>query len=350
MFVVSIIYTNIIGNVENGSDLVDATIIKPSKDVFLAIENPVALVKTTTSEDISNKVSQADVDAEGAQIFFSTKPNSLKDVPAPTALGVDLDGMLIIDHRVKTLFEHYLSAMGEEPLENIILRIKYDLSQQLKGEAFEASIVLFEGYLQYRNQLGILKNDYAQNHTGSSYNLESVKAMKQSVQEMRYSFFDEQAIIGLFSQEDEYDEYMMSRAQITSNSEISQAEKNQALMLIEASAPNWISQNTAKSDYFASSRSTEKSMLINGATDNEMYKMRELNYGVEAANRLKDLDFQRRQWKVKLSAYRVELTALFTEGNVSDIDSQYLDELRKEHFNGFEINRVKAIDKLELGI
>jgi len=350
MFVVNFIYTNVTGNVENEIVLVDVSIVEPANDGLLETQKTVPLVKTTTSEDISNKVSLADIDAEGAQDFFATKPNSLQTLPAPTALGVDMAGRLIIDHRVKTLFEHYLSAMGEESLDNVILRIKYDLYQQLTGKALETGIVILEGYLQYRNHLGILKNDYAQNHNGSTYDLASVTLMKQSVEAMRFSFFDEQTIIGLFSQEDEYDEYMMSRAQITSNSDMTQAEKNQALMLAEASAPSWISQNSAKSDYFASSRSTEKSLRIKGATDNEINQMREQAYGLEAANRLRNLDMQRQQWKVKLNAYRVQLTTLFTEGNASDIDSQYLDELRKEHFNAIEINRVKAMDKLELGI
>jgi len=349
MFVVQIVYTRVTQNIDNDSVSIEASIVEPASLVLINNEIPVALVKTTTSEDISNKVSVADINAEGAQEFFDTKPNSLKDVPAPTALGVDIDGKLIIDHRVKTMFEHYLSAMGEESLESVILRIKHDLDQQLNGEALEEGVVLLEGYLQYRNHLGILKNDYAQSHIGDTFDLESVKTMKQSVQEIRYNFFDEQTINGLFSQEDEYDEYMMSRAEITSNTNMSQAEKTEALILLEVYAPSWISQNTQKSDRFASTRSTEQSLRESGATENEVFQMREQTYGVDAANRLKELDLKRQKWKSKLSAYRVELNSLLVGGE-GDIDLQYLNELRSEHFSGPEMNRIKAIDKLELGI
>ena len=169
----------------------------------------IGVEKTTTPEVISNIISDADLDTLGFEAFILNRPYSLKDVPDPSPLGLDQKGMLVIDHRVKNLFEHYLSALGEEPLEKVVLRIKYQLRAQLSGLALDEAIDVLEGYLQYRNHLGIMKNDYAQNHQASDYNLQAVIAMKQAILDSRYSFFEEKVIEGLFSKEDEYDLYMI---------------------------------------------------------------------------------------------------------------------------------------------
>ena len=50
-------------------------------------------------------------------LFYNTLPLSLNGTPRPTAVGVNEDDELIADHRVRNLFEYYLTAIGEEPLE-----------------------------------------------------------------------------------------------------------------------------------------------------------------------------------------------------------------------------------------
>jgi len=352
MFVVNIVYTIDTTYPVYNPPTANSSLEDQAEEVLKEIEteSSVALVKTTTPDEITSKVSQANIHAEGAEAFFNTKPNSLKDVPAPSALEVDTNGMLVVDHRVKTLFEHYLSGMGEESLDNVILRIKYDLSNQLNGPALDEGIALLEGYLQYRNHLGILKNDHAQIHEGSAYNLESVKAMKQTVKEARYSFFDDQAINGLFSQEDEYDDYMMSRAVIQANPGIDQSEKSEALSQLEDTAPIWISQNTEKSNRFANTRTKTQSLRNAGGSDEEIYQLREVSFGAEAAERLNKLDLQRQQWQEKLRVYRIELDSFLAGASIDDFDQGAIDELRSEHFSGPDMTRVKAIDKIQLGI
>ena len=352
LMVVAFVHTTDEDSVLDESAGAITSIEKEAENILVEVEtqSQVALVKTTSPENIATMISEANTETKGFDDFIRIKPNSLSDVPIPSSLSIDQNGILIIDHNVKNLFEHYLSALGEEPLENVILRIKHDLNTQFNGAALDESVELLEGYLQYRNHLGVMKNDYAQSHTGSTYELNAVKMMHQSVREARYSFFDKQAIDGLFSKEDEYDEYMVSRAEIVANSDLSPAEKTDSLSLLEASVPSWINQTTEKSERLASIRLASQSLQDSGATDSEIHKLRESAYGTEAANRLQELDQRRQQWKIKLGSYRIELNALLAGGNIAEIDQQYLNELRAEHFSDAEITRIRAIDKLELGI
>jgi len=312
-------------------------------------ENQANGEKTITPEAITNMVSQADLEAEGFKAFIDIKPSSLSDVPPPSSLGFDQNGLLIIDHRVKSLFEHHLSALGEEPLENVILRIKHSLDTQLSDANLDKAIQLLEGYLQYRNHLGILKNDYAQNHDGSLYTLEAVKEMKQTAHEARYSFFDEDAINGLFSKEDEYDSLMIARAEIASDPLLSKAEKAIEIQQLANSAPEWVKENTAQSDQFANMRKKTQMLYHEGVDDSGLYQFREERYGTEAANRLSALDERRQNWQTKVSAYRVELNSLQMVNSVNESDQTLLNEIRAKYFIGPEMLRIAAIDKMDLG-
>ena len=55
--------------------------------------------------------------------FSKPIPKSLQGIDLNIELPLDADGNLIVGMEVKDLFEIYLSAMGEEELDDILLRI-----------------------------------------------------------------------------------------------------------------------------------------------------------------------------------------------------------------------------------
>lgn len=304
--------------------------------------------KTVKPEAISEMVAEADPTQAGMEEFFLNKPNSMLDVPAPENLGVDQAGELIVDLRVRALFDHYLNAVGEESLENIILRIRHALRGQLTGVALDASIALLEGYLQYKNHIGLLKNDFAQNHSGGAYDLEAVRQMKEEVLASRHSFFTESTIAGMFEREDQYDDYMMARELISTNDGLSLDEKQSQLSNIEASAPQWIHSETESSNRLTLYRASETELRGSGGSDYEVQLLRETTYGPEVAERLRIVDEERLEWRNQMGLYRTELNSILAGGDLSELDPGFLQELREAHFSGAELARVDALDRIEL--
>jgi len=306
------------------------------------------LVKTTSQEAIAEMVAQADITLEGFELFVERRPNSLQDVPSPSPLGIDQHGNLIVDLRVRNLFEHYLSAIGEEDIDSIILRIKYDLSNQLDGNSLDEALEVMAGYLQYRNHLGVLKNDFAANNAGSQYDLDAVRNIKLAARDARLSFLSEVAIEGMFAKDDEYDDYMMARARVMANTALSPEEKVEQVSEIARLAPAWIAESYAPSQRFDSVRSQTKLLINSGATESEVYALRDQTYGMEAAERLSSLDERRADWQNKVDAYRVELGSLLAGSNLDEVGQDVLSSLRAQFFEGPELQRIAAVDKMEL--
>lgn len=305
-------------------------------------------VKTTSPAVIAEMVARADITLKGFEQFVERKPNSLQDVPSPSPLGLDQNGHLIVDMRVRNLFEHYLSAIGEEDLDSIILRIKYDLSSQLDKNSLDEALEVMTGYLQYRNYLGVLKNDFAADNSDRQYDLDAVRNTKLAARDARISFLSEAAIEGMFAQDDEYDDYMMARARVMADSALSPEEKVQQVAEITSLAPAWIAESYAPSQRFDSVRSQTKLLVDSGAGESEVYALRDQVYGAEAAERLSTLDARRADWQNKVDAYRVELDSLLAGSNLDELGQDVLSSLRAQFFEGPELQRIAAIDKMDL--
>ncbi len=313
--------------------------------------NPVSVEKVIEPQLITNLVKQTPTQNDIDKSFFSVLPASLRDTPPPTALGIDEDEELIADHRVRNLFEYYLTAIGEEPLERIVARIKYDLSQQLDGVALDQGYEILEGYLQYRNNMAVIKNQFVNQYGNQAYDLTIVREMKGALRESRYGFMSAPVVDAFFSQEDQYDDYMMAKVALMSDSRLTGAEKDNLLNQLDHDSPQWIVEANHRANLVSDVRSQESALRASGGTEEDVYALRVKSYGEEQADNLKKLDERRAQWQRLVELYRIDLNSLLASaGDTSNIDQSLLQSLREQYFEGPELARIKAIDKIELGL
>lgn len=305
-------------------------------------------VKTLAAEDISELVQQASVEQQAFAKFIATPPASLQDVPAPQ-LRLDSKAIINLDNQLRGLFEHYLAGLGEEPLESVVARIKHDLQAQLSGQALEHSLALLESYLQYRNHLGVIKNDFANSQQDAAFSLAAVREMQQNVRRARLQFFSDQQIASLFSADDDYDDYVLARMEIAANTELGKDEKMHQLAQLDARAPDWIIESNQTANAVTESRQRESALRKTGASDEQVYQQRVANYGVDGAEKLKVLDAQQAQWRARVDSYRIELLSIISSSGVG-VDRQLLSDLRSVYFQGPELTRIAALDWLELGV
>lgn len=314
----------------------------------VSVEAPIQFEKTVSREKISALVAKQPALGEVAKEFYATLPASLSEVPGPAHLRVDEDGNLIIEKRVQSLFEYYLTATGEEPLENIVARIKHDLESQLNPLAAAQAVALLEGYLQYRNNIGAIKNDYAAQLAGRTVDLALIKEMKQAVRESRSEFLPQEATDSFYSGEDDYDDYMMKRVQIVSNSSLSQEDKRAELALLDMSSPSQMVESRAQVRQISNVRSSVEILRKAGASSEEIYSLREQEFGAEAAQRLDVLDSKRQLWDTRVADYRSQLDALDLDTDYPPAErEQLVDTLRSQYFDPQEVLRVRALDQIQ---
>ena len=113
--------------------------------IFFVLDANENIVKPTMNNELqplllSNKVAFDKVIIENINTLYDFDkplPKSLEGIDLNIALPLDSLGNLIVGMELRDLFELYLSATGEEELDDILLRIQYALAQQLTAPALE---------------------------------------------------------------------------------------------------------------------------------------------------------------------------------------------------------------------
>lgn len=317
-------------------------------DVPFAPLKPVPGSRSLPIEVIDAVVRDESIEKTLPAAFYQSLPASLAGAGRPAPPALLASGELVVDMRLRRLFEHYLTALGEEPLEHIVARIRNDLRQQLPTAAYEEAIGLLEGYLQYRNEVGNIRSRYsAQATDGSHIDLNHILDMKRAIAEARSDFMPAEAVAAFFAEDDAYDQFMVSRAAILNDKTLADAEKSAQLASLTAATDPGVLAARRQSQRVANLQLQERKLRAEGAGPDAIFALREQSVGSAAATRLAELDQQRQAWNERVATYRRELKTL-------EADTQYPEDerrrliavLRSQHFSSNEALRIRALDNL----
>ncbi len=302
---------------------------------------------TITKTVIKSVVLQPPVEAIPVEVF-SRLPNSLRNTPLPESLEVDEQGHLVVNQLVRKLFDFYLTAIGEESLELIVARIKHQLSEELPESALVESVVILEGYLQYRNDVArILNQQNTLEVTGESQ-YQQLQLLQQTLIDARHQFLAADVIEAFYGEEDAYDSYMLASKAVSDDPELSVAQRQQALAELEQQAPDWLREQQQSANQLNVYRQQQQQLLEQEGSQSDVRELREQTFGIEAADRLAKLDEKREQWHSKLAEYHQQLGALLegkSEGEADTSRQAQIGQLRQLYFDDNEIRRVDAIDR-----
>ena len=277
------------------------------------------------------------------EAFFDQLPASLDGVGAPVRLPIDEEGVLVVDYRLKQVFEHYLTAIGEEPLEIIVARIQHYLQHELDASNTGLAMNLLEGYLQYRNHIGVIINSRAVYDEASSFDLQTIVDVKRQIRESRVDFLPADAADALLGQDDAYDDYMLDRLRLQNDRQLSEPRRAQALAELEQRALQMGTVRPTMSSALALSRQESATLRDAKASEESIFESRRALLGEEAATRMAQLDEERRLWQQRVDAYRRELVSIDA---YPEEEKKYLaEQVRQRHFQGAELVRIRALDK-----
>ncbi len=244
------------------------------------------------------------------------------------------DGELVVDAELGHLFDYYLAGLGEKDLNAIKAEIERELDRRLKpGPAAQAKRLL-ASYLAYKHALVGLEQSLKPDGDMAK----STRARMAAVQKLRQSFFTPAEAAGLFGFSDAYDLDALARIEISQDPKLTVAQRADKLAALDKNlSPAMREEREAPSRVLKTEETVQK-MRANGATDDEIYRLRAAAFSTEGANRLAVLDQEEADLQRRLKAWGAERAGL-PPGN-----EQAAQQLRNKYFNADEQRRLAAYE------
>lgn len=271
-------------------------------------------------------------------------PRSLRDTQHNVRLHSDAQGNLILSADILHLFEFYLTALSEEPLEVSLNRISRDLAAQLQGAALEQARDLLRRYLDFKIALGDLHNLPAIMDSQGRYALDAIQLRQQQVRALRQQHFSSSEYPVFFQEQDDYDTFMQQQLQLAENQALDAGQRQEAIAQLEQQLPESIRQ--AREEATRETRLYEQTerMKQQGASAEELFQLRAQVLGNEAAAALAQLDEQQAQWNKRLASYEQERAAIEQSGLSPQDQKMAVARLIEQRFQPDERPQVEALE------
>ena len=298
------------------------------------------------------KLSTDLTDAEKEQAYqdslMTALPASLKGVPAPETLDADNAGNLVINDKIRKMFDHYLSTIGEEDVTMSRDRIELLLTRQLPEPALSQALEILGGYMDYKVAVDSIVQQSSL-YQSEQFDGQAIAAVKALIRRERSNYFADDVIETFFAREDQYDDYMIARSKIANNSDLSESEKLEAMSRLNQDSPAWLVEQDVKANKIDYYQSKERALRDSGAESWEIQDLRRRELGDEAAANLELLDQLRADWAARLAAYRQavdDAMVQYDDAKAPDAIARR-DAIRAEHFKDNELRRVISLDLLQ---
>ena len=244
------------------------------------------------------------------------------------------DGVLVVDAELGHLFDYYLAGLGEKDLAAIRSEIERELDRRLKpGPAAQAKRLL-ASYLDYKRALVDVEQQMKE--TGDV--ARSARARLEATQKLRARFFTTTEIAGLFGFSDAYDLDALARVDISLDPKLSVAQRAEKLAALDKKlSPAMREEREAPTRVIRTEQSVQK-MREQGASDDDVYRVRAAAFSPEGASRLAQLDHEEADWKLRMAAYKAERATLQPGAEAM------LQQLRRKYFSEEEQRRLGAYE------
>jgi len=285
--------------------------------------------------------------------FSATLPKSLQYNTKPAQLDVDANGELIINVKIRNLFDYYLSAIGEETKQDLIARIENDLAS-LPPKAEARALEILDGYLMYK----VAVDDYVttlQNFSSPLSDTIIVEDLRRQEKEalvhkahmrtIRSNYLDAETSEAFYGEEDRHDDYIEKLDEIRDNQNLSEDEKLDLKEKALSDMPEWFQ----KQEIIGIKQTRLKAMDRSSMTEAEYSAKRLEIVGPEAAARFEALDQEREIWNSRKASFfeaRAELET-FWGGTDNSGFEKALDKLKRDNFSDAELLRIQGQIELE---
>lgn len=287
---------------------------------------------------------QAPPQAAGAAPFVPSQQGTLPDgnLRANSVLATAANPHALAYGELRRLFDYYLSALGEQDLPAIIAQIHTQLDQRLKPDQVAPARRLLELYIAFKRAL--IQLDAKPELAGDA--VAAIRKRMLAQQDLRTQYFSRDEIEGMFGFEDSYDADALDRLEVAQNPRLTPAQKQQKLAALDAAMPAALRAEREAGTVVHRVEQRAAEMRAQGASDDEVYRMRAKAFDPEAAARLAALDQEEAAWKRRVSSY-LEARAQWLKSNpqasVGERE-EALVALQQRLFTADEVRRLVAYE------
>ena len=306
-------------------------------------QGPVASAPKATQ---SPTAAQAPSDLVSSQVAplpaaLAPLPPSFKGTQVDGSFQVDGAGNLIITGDIRHIFDYFLSAYGEESLQDSVKRLRAYIASQLPQPAQEQAQALLSQYIDYKRELVLLERDLPQ-----LANLDALRQRESAVQALRARLFTADAHQAFFGSEEAYNQFTLQRLAIQHDDKLDAAAKGAAMDQLRASLPPDLQESVMPQLQSELHAQTEQ-LRAQGASAEAVRALRQQLVGAEATIRLEALDQQRAGWKQRIATFAAAKAQIQNQKGLSDGDKETaIQQLANEQFNENERLRLDAAVEL----
>ncbi|WP_372981142.1 lipase secretion chaperone [Marinobacter sediminum] len=298
-------------------------------------ESSTGLARVATATAPSTLVGRAKVVSVPEQL-----PASLVGASVPGGWNqVNSVGDLIPTPALRQLFEYYLSALGEESLEQLVARIEQTLLA-LQEPARTQALDTLRAYLDYKLAISDLEAGYG---GGTELNAVQMQQRMQEIQALRRVWLDSATADAFFAQDEAIDRFQIEKLRISRDSSLTEEQRRLALAQAEDALPDPLRQARRETRRFTDYEKARQEL----ANDPEaLQNWRREAFGIETAQRLQALEQEQAHWNQRWQAYSAQRQRLLISGLAGPELKQAIADLRDQHFTDAERVRAQALDSI----
>ena len=302
--------------------------------------------KTTPSQSEGASLSLNDI--FGYHSKYGPLPKCLQGTDVDGELLVDANGKLVINNGLRNLFEYFISAKSEEPLDIILGRIREYIQHQIPEEPAQRAIAILESYISYKKKLEEVESP--EGLQGEQLGtLDTIKDALANRMLLRRQFMSTEVVQAFFEDEEKYDQFNLQLIDIKQNSVLSAETKEQQIIELEQMLPESVRLMRQEERKREQVNQKIEEMRKEGKTEKEIYEFRKNEFGQEAADRWQKLEEKREVWNNKVDEYMKQRQAIVSDPDLSEQEKNLaIDRLKFESFDESEIRRVGHEEKVRL--
>lgn len=311
-------------------------------------ETPAGQVAGSTADD-SGRVAEAFEAADDAREADPGEPPalppSLRGTEEPDGWRAGPDGDWRVTPELRHLFDYYLTALGEAPLDELVAHIQGALAE-LPPQARRKAEAVLRDYLSYRLRVGDL--EAPMDAADGEPSPEQMAARLAAVSDLRQQTLGDRVAETFFAREEAMNDYALARARIQANESLSSQEREQRLAAAESRLPESMRESRRASREYRNYRERVAELEANNASPEKIDALRARQFGEDGAERLAELDQKRQDWERRVSRYRDELVALQREDISDQAFEAEREALRERYFDDEgERTRIRALDRMQ---
>jgi lipase chaperone LimK len=277
----------------------------------------------------------------------SSRPENAP-APHPSLDGTDVNGGIRLDdkghiilHRdVRRLFDYYLSLRGRVNNESIRALLRQHLEASQPASVVRDALALFDKYVALIDA----ETKYAEEWTGRDLKVsEQVASVLEERRKLRREYLGDGLSEAFYQDQEQYEAFQLERMKISTNPNLSAAEKKAALEaaenLLSTQQREIRKQTFAWLDIKQLARQPIESLDAEGA---DAIRQR---FGDNALDRLAAVEQERQSWEEKREAWLAEKARLAARSDQSEDEKKaQLQAYGQTHLDPTELRRMQALD------